>query len=106
MHKTLRKKEVCKTCQKVTFDEEYIILCDICKKEIKKDSDGWKYTLRMVKKEQPEDMSMGRDAWEFDLCSLTCFITCLKRFQHLDYESIWGFHLEKEDVGKLLEMIK
>ena len=106
MHKTLREKEVCETCKKVIFNEESIIICDICEKEIIEGSDGWKYTLRMIKMEQSENMSMGSDAWTFDLCSLKCFFICLETYHHLDYDNIWGFHLDKKDVGRILEMIK
>jgi len=106
MRKVLRKKEVCEKCKKVTFEEESITICDICNKEIPDHSEGWKYTLRMIKVEQPEDNNFGSDAWKFDLCSFECFLKCLKRYHHLEYEYIWGFHLEKEDVSKILELIK
>ncbi|KKN90846.1 hypothetical protein LCGC14_0224290 [marine sediment metagenome] len=107
MHEVLREKEVCDKCKKVTFKEEYITLCDCCDKEIPKDSDSWRYTMRMVKEEQPECNShMGRDDWKFDFCSFECFIKNLKNTQNYKYDHIWGYNLNKEDIKKLLEMIR
>ncbi len=106
MHKVLRKKEVCDKCKKVTFKEEYMTICDVCEKEIVGNSNAWKYRLRLIKEEQPESSKYARNDWELDCCSFYCFINCLKDTQGYKYESIWGFHLDKEDVLQLLEMIK
>ena len=107
MHKTLREKEVCPECNKVSFVEEYVTICDVCEREIPNDSDSYRYSTRMVKEEQPESNGyMGKDDWRFDLCSFECFIKNLKNTQKRKYDHIWGYNLNKEDIRKLLEMIR
>jgi len=105
MRKVLRKREVCDKCKRLIFREEAIHICDACEKEITETdfNDGaFRYkTTIWFKKDSSKDRNLT-----YDFCNLECFIGGLRKIKNYAIDQIWGFSFTKEDIRKLLEMIK
>ncbi len=106
MRKTLREKEVCEKCNHIIFKEEYIYVCDVCEKEIS-DTDykdgAYRYQTTIIFKGKSITKAHNLT---YDFCNFECFLNGLKKIKNYNLDHIWGYSLNKDDIRKLLTLIK